>query len=905
MEGSPVATNPIDVVYGSGDAEILSGVTGNDWTVKAGIYLVELDGSFTGANNSLFRFALRKASDDSVLATSTSPSFRQGSARMKIVLSVLHLDADTAINIQLLRTNASSLDANWTLTFNRMSGVKGDPGSGGGGSGLPDGGTDGQVLTKASSTDGDADWEDPATSVPDGGSKDQVLAKKSATDGDTQWVDAAPSNAEQNVQADWTETDTSDDAYIENKPTLGDAAAKDVGGANGVAGLNAQGTLFSSYFPSYIATDTEVTAAVEALKGGAPASMDTLKELADAIGLRLRYRGSYGSTTSDYVAQDIVTHKGATYMALTNVPAGTEPGVDSDWKTNWWRIGYFDGPPNALIGADLTGSVLKFTRESGENPISINLPSGGGGSTPQDPVVLHNASFTPATTHEQYKAVDFTTDDEWDDFDYIEVTYAIRVNALLTATIPKETLERLTVKTAGSLWYQGGSIARPPATFLVDQGGDGLAIGVSSDKGQLLIGDTRSSGTSANVLLIRGINRPGAGPKGDKGDTGAAGPSGGLKPVKIGSANISSISTTNRWLDTGITLPTPADADELWFMSFGDESMAGRIFLASQMPTTAETTNNLESVSAQDPGVVLLPSVAGARRPIKFARSTNSATENKLLYAVSAGTTTPVPLVLYRFVDQGGGGSVTPPPAVTNPQVTNFEATDGELAPPAGSIAGQHLTVAWTVAQSSHLTALRIVGFKGTDAAPSSVTEIETLPSATYAHGSARIAVPVGVTLAADETYTFRLEAYGAGQTVATDQPVSYQDIRITAHAAATANYHVGYIEWKTADGDRAAGTVPLARLTNFDNDTDTAVSIPSSMEIDVPEDSKEYYIYLACKADQTQPTGFTSNGLGATGSFYDAQTKSIGGVSYKFYILRATWRVTHDNNGDTFGITS
>jgi len=883
VEGSPVSTNPIDVVYGSGDAEILSGVTGNDWTVKAGIYLVELDGSFTGANNSLFRFTLRKASDDSVLATSTSPSFRQGSARMKIILSVLHLDADTAINIQLLRTNASSIDANWTLTFNRMSGVKGDPGSGGGGSGLPDGGTDGQVLTKASSTDGDADWEDPATSVPDGGAKDQVLAKKSATDGDTQWVDAAPSNAEQNVQADWTETDTSDDAYIENKPTLGDAAAKDVGGANGVAGLNAQGTLFSSYFPSYIATDTEITTAIEALKGGAPASMDTLKELADAIGLRMEDSGSY-SPTSTYAASAVVTNLGATYLATKAVPTGKEPGKSSDWKDYWWRIGFFDGPPNAYVGATLVDNVLTFAREGGTNPTQVTLPSLPSG---------------PVTAKEIQKETSFTFDATTQ-----QITYTG-----LYAKLPEVLVIQFAAKgrandeyDTNSVFLEKDDIGDDAATSIKMQVGGAAdrILRIWHDDDDIVL-QRDSTDVEVESLTFYALEAP----KGEPGPPGKIGPSGGLKPVKIGSATVLTIPSTNRWLDSGITLPTPADADELWFMSFGDESMAGRIFLASQMPSTTETTNDLEAVSAQDRGVVLLPSVAGARRPIKFARSTNSATENKLLFAVPSGTITPGPLVLYRFVDESGGGSVTPPPAVTNPQVTNFEATDGQLAPPAGSIAGQHLTVAWTVAQSSHLTALRIVGFKGTDAAPSSVTEIETLPSATYAHGTARIAVPVGVTLAANETYTFRLEAYGEGQTVATDQPVSYQDIRITAHAAASANYHVGYIEWKTADGNSAAGTVPLGRLTNFDNDTDTAASIPSSMEIDVPEDSKEYYIYLACKADQTQPTGFTSNGLGATGSFYDAQTKSIGGVSYKFYILRATWRVTHDNNGDTFGITS
>lgn len=52
---------------------------------------------------------------------------------------------------------------------------------------LPAGGTTGQVLTKASNTDGDAEWTDAATSLPAGGTAGQVLQKQSSTDGDAVW----------------------------------------------------------------------------------------------------------------------------------------------------------------------------------------------------------------------------------------------------------------------------------------------------------------------------------------------------------------------------------------------------------------------------------------------------------------------------------------------------------------------------------------------------------------------------------------------------------------------------------------------------------------------------------------------------------------------------------------------
>jgi hypothetical protein len=59
--------------------------------------------------------------------------------------------------------------------------------SAGGGSGVPVGGTTGQVLKKNSNTDGDASWA-ADSSVPTGGSTGQVLKKNSGSDGDAAWA---------------------------------------------------------------------------------------------------------------------------------------------------------------------------------------------------------------------------------------------------------------------------------------------------------------------------------------------------------------------------------------------------------------------------------------------------------------------------------------------------------------------------------------------------------------------------------------------------------------------------------------------------------------------------------------------------------------------------------------------
>lgn len=55
---------------------------------------------------------------------------------------------------------------------------------------VPTGGTSGQVLTKKSSDDFDAEWETPGSSLPSGGTPSQVLTKKSFTAGDAEWRDA-------------------------------------------------------------------------------------------------------------------------------------------------------------------------------------------------------------------------------------------------------------------------------------------------------------------------------------------------------------------------------------------------------------------------------------------------------------------------------------------------------------------------------------------------------------------------------------------------------------------------------------------------------------------------------------------------------------------------------------------
>ena len=97
---------------------------------------------------------------------------------------------------------------------------------------LAAGGTDDQVLTRTSTG---MDWEDATGGG--GGTGTTVVANPGGTGltdldtvtiGSTDYAIPGASGGEANVQADWTETDTSNDAYIENKPDISGGAATQI-----------------------------------------------------------------------------------------------------------------------------------------------------------------------------------------------------------------------------------------------------------------------------------------------------------------------------------------------------------------------------------------------------------------------------------------------------------------------------------------------------------------------------------------------------------------------------------------------------------------------------------------------------------------------------------------------------
>lgn len=310
-------------------------------------------------------------------------------------------------------------------------------------------------------------------------------------------------------------------------------------------------------------------------------------------------------------------------------------------------------------------------------------------------------------------------------------------------------------------------------------------------------------------------------------------------------------------------------------------------------------------------GDVMLAAQRGATSPIEYTddgfvkKPTTAASANDYIGRLDGGT------MPWGFFCDIPGISIFPlgrptqtQPIIPRPHISRFASTSGDLNPVAGSIATNTYGYEYSIAQGSHAGTARIIGFKGDTKPVGSTTTLATLTN--LDHGTGTVTIPNGITLAAGEKYRLRLQLFADGVTPGADTaPIGYQDIVITAHAAAAAKYHVGLVAYDANDADAAA---TAARITDFTGDTSTAETLPSSLVIAVPGtagNTDEFQLYLLAKEGESQPSGFTSAGLPANTSFYAAQDVTINSVTYKAYILKPVWRVTKSDNGDSFGVTS
>ena len=248
-------------------------------------------------------------------------------------------------------------------------------------------------------------------------------------------------------------------------------------------------------------------------------------------------------------------------------------------------------------------------------------------------------------------------------------------------------------------------------------------------------------------------------------------------------------------------------------------------------------------------------------------------------------------------------GAAAQPATTVRPHVSSFRSTSGNLSPVAGSIAAQVYGVEWGIAQSDHVGAARILGFKG-DFDPNSVNVLHTIDAGSIAHGSASLTIPNGITLAADEEYHLRIQVFDEGVTnpAAGTAPASYQDVLIRAHAAATALYHWGRVT-RVANQDAATYAAAIVFATD---DLVTGATLDTVNGYDAtPDTTGNWIFYLAAQEDETQPTGWTSDGFPANAVFQDAEDQDYNSVSYKVYVMRDSFYRTNDDGSVNYKPTA
>ena len=134
----------------------------------------------------------------------------------------------------------------------------------------------------------------------------------------------APTNAEANVQADWNVTDTSSDAYIKNKPTIPSTDG--------------------------LASTTYVDGKVAGIVNSAPETLDTLNELATALGDDPNFATTVANQIGTKV--DKVDGKGLSTNDLTNT-------LKANYDTAYAHSQSTHAPNNAQKNSDITKSEIE------------------------------------------------------------------------------------------------------------------------------------------------------------------------------------------------------------------------------------------------------------------------------------------------------------------------------------------------------------------------------------------------------------------------------------------------------------------------------------------------------------------------------------------------------------------
>lgn len=220
---------------------------------------------------------------------------------------------------------------------------------------LPTGGTAEQILTKNSATDGDASWKDAPIALPDGGKPGQVLTKNSSTDGDASWqTPEAPSNplpvggttgqvlakkSDTNYDAEWIDAHSGDSNVV-------------------IAIIDESGTLNKTY--------DELLAAVNANKAV------FIKDLTSSYDIYFSYQYIHSTYGLLFIITGARIYTDGIYIKL-NTPY---IGVKSDNTFVHGRS--FDG--GLVPKGGTTGQVLAKSSNNSYEVTWVSQASGGGGS---------------------------------------------------------------------------------------------------------------------------------------------------------------------------------------------------------------------------------------------------------------------------------------------------------------------------------------------------------------------------------------------------------------------------------------------------------------------------------------------------------------------------------------------
>ena len=694
---------------------------------------------------------------------------------------------------------------------------------------------------------------------------------------------------------------------------------------NDIAEAGNTGRWPKTKLPADLVDTAALTAAVADFVSGATITSERTAAIAAAIAAlnHVSDGGSWDEGTA-YAEDTIVRHGGATYLSNIAVSANsastTEPGVGSDWETYWDRLGYEDGPPNAFVGAALAGRILSFTRESGENPLQVTLPA-----ATDSPYAFHarptltppdDLPFLPTRTDvavpddrdyvitllDQQEITgrvlagqDFIT--EWEG----AVSIAFHANTVLeidlrtTHSFNGKSL--IHTRRGGRQWmgvddsftfdlnrFNSRSVIRT-GTYTAQ---DGTTVeiteadleGPTTISYELLLrtyGQNLSSRASRSVvyLAFRSAAVTNYQLGATTGEQGVPGPST-FTPTDLGTAtfDLSGAAEEVALVDSGNdAIVAPEDGYVLAIINVPSLGIVGSLtwMLAADLRDADRDDTLVAGLYTNGDNEILFH--AGAQ-------SSGASTGNEIIIQ-HIGTTT----------DDSSGAE-----DVVLPSIARFDVT-GDARPSAGSIAGDTYSFDLAISQSSEVAVARIVGFAGAPIAnPSSVAVLHTVPSGSYHSESGTVTIPAGISLAATEQYTIRLEVYPTGAEVS-EAPTIYHDYVITAQAP-TGLVHFGTVQYNAAD---TTVQQRANRIVFADDDISTSGdAVGDWLFSGVPNDGNEYIPYWAVPTGLTQPTRWVSSNFDISNFLEDAVQRTIAGVTYNIYMYQADSRADDSVNGTT-----